>query len=158
MDNLFVFTVIMASLRGAAGLPAEGAADRHRDGTGHAGGVHRGRRGGDQRLQLGVLPVRRVPHLHRAEAGPGERPRGGLRSGTRKPSGQAGPPVRADHRRVRRRQVPHPGRWQAGRHPADAGARRHRLHRPAVRAGLDPGDLRPDSRSPTSSSPPMPSR
>ena len=66
--------------------------------------------------------------------------------------------VPADHRRVRRRQAVHQDRRQARRHPDAAGAGRHRLHRRAVRARLDPGDLRPDRRSRTSCSPPTPSR
>ncbi len=45
VDNLFIFVIIMAHVRGAAEAPAPRAAGRHRDRAGHAGHLHRHRRG-----------------------------------------------------------------------------------------------------------------
>ena len=67
-------------------------------------------------------------------------------------------PAAAGHRRVRRRQARHQGRRPADGHPAVHRADRHRQHRPAVRARLDPGGLRRDRGAATSSSPPTRSR
>ena len=43
VDNLFIFIIIMAKLAGAAAVPADGAADRHRDRPGPARHLHRRR-------------------------------------------------------------------------------------------------------------------
>ena len=41
VDNLFVFVIIIAEVRGAAEAPAQGAHVRHRAGADHAGHLHR---------------------------------------------------------------------------------------------------------------------
>ena len=60
VDNLFVFVLIMAQLRGAPGAAAEGAAVRHHLRAGAPDGVHPRRRRGHRELQLGLLPLRRA--------------------------------------------------------------------------------------------------
>ena len=59
VDNLFIFIIIMTKLQVPQAVPADRAPHRHRDRTGHARDLHRGRRGRDQPVQLGLLPVRR---------------------------------------------------------------------------------------------------
>ena len=91
-------------VRGAEEIPADRAADRHHPGAGLPRHLHRGRRGRDQRVLLGVLPVRRVPGLHRDPPGQAGRER---RRGLQ---GERGRPVRREaadrHRRVQRRNSP----------------------------------------------------
>ena len=127
-------------VRGAPAAAADGPAGRDHPGPGDARDLHRARRGGDPELQLGLLPVRRVPRLHRREAGhPGRERRGGLRGEPAAGLGRAAVP---GHPGVARRQAHRPGRRQAG-HDPDAHRHRRAGHdRPAVRARLDPGDLR----------------
>ena len=57
----------------------------------------------------------------------------------------AGPPGDPHHRLLRRRQAVHRPRWQAGDDPDAAGDGGHWRHRRALRARLDPGDLRVDA-------------
>ena len=57
-------------VRGAAGVPAEGAAGRRRHRADPADGVHPGRRRRDRAVLLGVLHLRRVPRVHGGQAGP----------------------------------------------------------------------------------------
>ena len=52
---------------------AERAARRHRAGADHARHLHRGRRRGDQQVQLGLLHLRALPDLHGGQARQGGR-------------------------------------------------------------------------------------
>ena len=60
------------------------------------------------------------------------------------PADQVGRDAPARHRPVARREDPGQGERQAPGHPDVHRDHRARHHRPALRAGLDPGDLRPD--------------
>ena len=128
-----------------AAVPADRAAHRHRDRAGDAGHLHRRRRGRDQQLQLGVLPLRRVPDLDRLRPRQGGH---GRRRGRRL--------RRAAHRVVREAALP--GRPTTGTASSSSSTRTASgcsprcsswcsslgHDRPALRAGLDPGDLRAD--------------
>ena len=158
VDNLFVFVIIMSTFA----VPREYQQKVLLIGIVMAL-VMRGifiarRRRRDQRLQLGVLPVRCVPHLHRVQAGPRSRPRERSRGEARQPDRRAREADPADHRGVRRRQAGHPDQRQARRDAAAARADRDRLHRRAVRARLDSRRSTASPRSRTSSSPPTRSR
>ena len=62
-------------VRGAPEVPAGGPDGRHRAGAGDARHLHRGRRRGDQQVQLGLLPVRPLPRLDGGQARQGGRER-----------------------------------------------------------------------------------
>ena len=130
-------------LQGATGVPADRPAGRDHPGHHHARLLHPGRCCGDQPVRVGVLPLRRVPDLHGRQAVQERQHRGRRISREPVPGlGRAGLPGRLG---VGRHQAAHPDRRQAA---ADADVHRHRgarHDRPALRAGLDPGDLRPDS-------------
>ena len=73
VDNLFIFLIIMNKFAVPRKLPAERTAGRHRARAGDARHLHRGRRGGDQQLQLDLLHLRALPHLHGGQARQGGR-------------------------------------------------------------------------------------
>ena len=82
---------------------------------------------------------------------PGRDGRGRLRG---EPAARSGSSTVPRHPGVARRQAVRADRRQAGHHPDVHRDPRARHHGPAVRAGLDPGDLRPHLGARTSSSPP----
>ena len=92
VDNLFVFIIIMARFAVPPAGRRQGALHRHRRVDAAARGLHRGRCRGHRRRQLGLLLLRRVPDLHRRQAGPrGRERRGGLpgeRRAARAPAGR----------------------------------------------------------------------
>ena len=79
-------------VRRAPAVPADGAADRHHPGPGVPRHLHLRRRRRHQQLQLGLLPVRRVPRLHRHP--PGAR---GARPARRTTTRTGADPLGADH-------------------------------------------------------------
>ena len=89
IDNLFIFIIIMAKFAVPRELPAVRPDDRHRDGPDDARDLHRRRRRGDRAVQLGLLPVRHLPDLHRLQARQGGRRgrgRGSRRTGSSRSS------------------------------------------------------------------------
>ena len=70
VDNLFIFLIIMTKSQGAPAVAAVRPAGGHHPGADLPRHLHRRRRRGDQSVQLGVLHLRRVPALHRGQAGP----------------------------------------------------------------------------------------
>ena len=127
-------------VRRAAEVPADRPDDRHRAGADHARHLHRRRRGRDQQLLLGLLPLRAVPALDRLEAGQGGRGgRGRLRG---EPARQVGREAPARDQGVEQQQDVRQGGRQARDHADVPGGPHARDDRPAVRARLDPGDLR----------------
>ncbi len=84
VDNLFIFLIIMCKFA----VPRQYQQTALMVGIVLAlimrGSLHRRRRGRDQQVQLGVLPLRPVPDLHRREAGQARAPR------TRRTSRRAG--------------------------------------------------------------------
>ena len=69
IDNLFIFVIIMGDDEGAAAPAAVRPDGRHHPGADLPRHLHRARRGGDRPVLLGLLHLRRVPHLHRGQAG-----------------------------------------------------------------------------------------
>ena len=130
-------------LLGAPEVPADRPDDRHRARPRDAGDLHRGRRRGDQRVQLGLLPLRGVPALDGRQAGQGGQQRrrpGGVRG---EPPGQVRREPPARDQRVARHQALHHGERQAPDHADVPGGAHARDHGPPLRPGLDPRDLRP---------------
>ena len=142
IDNLFIFIIIMASSR----------CPRRYQQTALMIGIvlalimradlHRGRRRGDQPVQLDLLHLRPVPlwtAWKLAKEGA---------AGRRRVRGEQARPVRREappgHQGVARHQAHRQGGRQAADHADVPGDPDARHHRPAVRARLDPGDLRPD--------------
>src|SRR3954447_1659969 len=129
-------------LRRPPAAAAEGAALRHHLRAGPAHGVHlrRGRR--HRAVQLGLLPLRRLPGLDGDRPGP-RRPPGG-RGVLRERHPPAHPPVPADDGGVPRRPADDDDRRQAPHHPAGHRPGGHRQGRHPLRRRLHPGDLRAD--------------
>ena len=126
---------------GAAGVPAGSADGGHRPGADLPGHLHRAGLPADRELQLGLLRVRRLPRLHRGHAGEElSQPRGRASRGQQDREVRPVPPQR--RRRVPRAQALVPPERRPCRLPDADRDHRAGHHRPAVRARLDPGDLR----------------
>ena len=133
------------AVRGAAAVPAEGAADRHRAWRSScAASSSPLGAAAINAVRLGLLHLRAVPDLHRGQAGHQQAHQGDerrLRGERAHPVGSAR--AAADTKEYDGAKLRHQRRRQEGLHPDVHRDHRDRHHRPALRARLDPGDLRP---------------
>src|SRR3954471_9156603 len=131
------------AVQGAPGPPAGGPHGRDHHRPGPARDLHLARRRGDRPLHLGLLPLRRLPRVHRGQPAPAPRRGRGVRGERADPPAAPGPPA---HRRVLRQQAAGRARGQEALDADARGVHRPRHDRPAVRARQHPGDLRADPR------------